>query len=184
MRKEKLDAFTDAVMAIIITLMVLDIKLPKITAETWLDVLRHLGIYGLSFVTIGITWVNYNSFFQYIDQINPRIIWLNLAFLFVLSLVPLPTQSMGVDFFEKGSHVFYGAIFTGVALLYSLLQREANKYITHLSKSEILKINRKSWLATLLYALSIPLSQISIYLSTAIFILLPVLYFMASLQND
>jgi uncharacterized membrane protein len=189
MKKEKLDSFTDAVIAIIITLMVLEIKLPKITSDTLFEVLRQIGIYALSFVVIGITWINYSIAFKYIEKLTTRIIWLNLSFLFCLSLVPLPTQAMGEDFFVPRSHIFYGIILTLVALIFSLLQQEANEFILHLSKQEIALINRKNYLATSLYAISIPLSQVSIYLSTFIFILLPVLYFIPSKklirdQND
>jgi len=176
MKREKLDAFTDAVVAIIITLMVLDIKLPQITAENLWVVLYHIGVYALSFVVIAITWLNYNTFFKYIEHITTKTIWLNLLFLFFLSLVPLPTEALGNNFFVKQSHMFYGAILTAVSLVYTLMQYAANPYISHLSKTELSYLNKKNWFATILYGLSVPLSLISIYLSTAIFILLPVLF--------
>jgi uncharacterized membrane protein len=180
MKKEKLDAFTDAVVAIIITLMVLEIKLPKVDAQNLLDVLRHIGIYALSFTVIGITWLNYNAFFKYVEHVTTKTIWFNLAFLFLLSLIPLPTQALGENFFVRDSHMFYGIVLTLVSLIYTMLQYAANPYITHLSKKEIHRLNEKNWIATFLYALSIPLSLVSIYLSTAIFILLPILYFLPS----
>ncbi|MDB5134212.1 MAG: hypothetical protein JWP37_815 [Mucilaginibacter sp.] len=180
MKKEKLDAFTDAVVAIIITLMVLEIKLPQVTAANLWEVLRHIGIYALSFVVIGITWLNYNTFFKYIDKITPRIIWINMAFLFLLSLIPLPTQALGEAFFLKESHIFYGVILTAVAASYSLMYKAATRYIGHLSKAEIKILNRKNWMAVGFYALSIPLSLVSIYLSTAVFIIMPAIYFIPS----
>jgi len=178
MKKEKLDAFTDAVVAIIITLMVLEIKLPKVTAENLLTVLGHIGIYGLSFIVIGITWLNYNTLFKYIENITAKIIWLNLAFLFVLSLVPLPTQALCEDFHTKESHMFYGVVLACVSIIYTLMQYAVNPNIIHLSKSEIKQLNMKNWLAIILYAISIPLSILSIYFSAAIFILMPILYFL------
>jgi len=178
MKKEKLDAFTDAVVAIIITLMVLEIKLPKVTAENLLTVLSYIGIYALSFIVIGITWLNYNTLFKYIENITARIIWLNLAFLFVLSLVPLPTQALCKDFHTKESHMFYGIILTCVSIVYTLMQYAANPNIIHLSKSEIKQLNTKNWMSIILYAISVPLSILSIYFSTMIFILMPILYFL------
>lgn len=178
MKKEKLDAFTDAVIAIIITLMVLEIKLPKVTAQNLLSVLGHIGIYALSFVAIGITWLNYSTFFKYVEKLNARIIWLNLAFLFVLSLIPLATQSLGEDFDAPASHMFYGVILGVVSLMYTLLQYSANPFIAHLSKAEINRMNRKNWITILMYFASAPLSLISIYLSTAVFILLPATFFL------
>jgi len=178
MKKEKLDAFTDAVIAIIITLMVLEIKLPKVTAQNLFEVLGHIGIYALSFVAIGITWLNYSTFFKYIEKLNARIIWLNLSFLFLLSLIPLATQSLGEDFRTPASHIFYGVILGSVSLMYTLLQHSVNPFITHLSKAEINRMNRKNWITILLYFVCAPLSFVSVYLSTAIFILLPATYFL------
>jgi uncharacterized membrane protein len=77
-------------------------------------------------------------------------------------------------------HIFYGLILAAVALTYALMQLAVNPQITHLSKSELQRLNKKNWIAVVLYALSIPLSLIHIYLSTAIFILLPSLYFLPS----
>ena len=180
MKKEKLDAFTDAVVAIIITLMVLEIKLPKVTSGNLWNVVFHIGIYALSFVVIAITWLNYNSFFKYIGTVTTKIIWLNLLFLFLLSLVPLPTQALVEDFTVPESHMFYGVILTAVALSYTLMQHAANPTITHLTPQEIRAINRKNWAATILYALSIPFSLVSIYLSAFIFIFMPIIYFLPS----
>ena len=143
MKKEKLDAFTDAVVAIIITLMVLEIKLPKVTAENLLTVLGYIGIYALSFIVIGITWLNYNTVFKYIENITAKIIWLNLAFLFVLSLVPLPTQALCEDFHTTESHMFYGIVLTCVSIVYMLMQYVANPNLIHLSKAEIKKLNTR-----------------------------------------
>ena len=103
-----------------------------------------------------------------------------MIFLFLLSLVPLPTQALGQDFLLKNSHVFYASVLTAVSFVFCLLQIESNQYIRYLSHTEIRFINRKNWIATILYALAIPLSQISIFLSTFVFILMPVLYFIPS----
>ena len=127
---------------------------------------------------IGITWLNYNTVFKYIENITAKIIWLNLAFLFVLSLVPLPTKALCQDFYTKESHIFYGIVLTCVSIVYTLMQYTANPNIVHLSKAEIKKLNAKNWLSIILYAISIPLSMLSICFSTTIFILMPILYFL------
>ena len=144
MKKEKLDAFTDAVVAIIITLMVLEIKLPVVTAGNLVNVLAHIGIYALSFIVIGITWINYNTVFKHIEQINAKIIWFNLGFLFMLSLVPLPTQALGENFYTKESHMFYGIILTCVSLFYTLTQYAANPYMSTLSKPEMRRLTENA----------------------------------------
>jgi uncharacterized membrane protein len=166
------------VVAIIITLMVLEIKLPQVTAENLLNVLSHIGIYALSFVVIGITWLNYSNFFKYIEQLNTKIIWLNLGFLFMLSLVPLPTQALGENFYTKESHMFYGIILATVALFYTLMQHAANPYISHISKHELSRMNKKNWFAVIMYAISVPLSFISVWLSATVFVAMPAMYFL------
>ncbi len=97
-----------------------------------------------------------------------------------MSLIPLPTKSLGDDFSNPKSHLLYGVILTAACVIYSLLQTEANKFIHHIDAKGKRLLNRKNWIAAILYALSIPLSFISIYLSAFIFIINPVCYFIPS----
>jgi len=90
----------------------------------------------------------------------------------------LPTQALCEDFHTKESHMFYGVVLACVSIIYTLMQYAVNPNIIHLSKSEIKQLNMKNWLAIILYAISIPLSILSIYFSAAIFILMPILYFL------
>jgi len=172
--------FSDGVIAIIITLMIIDIKLPDLTANNFWLLAEHLAVYGLSFVVIAITWLNHHNMFLPVEKVNVSIIWINFMLLFFMSLIPLATQPLGEHFFKKESHMFYGAVLTGVSFAYSLLQMKVSKTLTHAMEKDKKKLNQLNWAATMLYALSVPLSSLSIYLSAFIFIMFPVIYFIPS----
>lgn len=177
MKKERFETFTDGVIAILITLMVLEIHLPDLSAANFWLLARHIGVYALSFVVIAITWLNHHNMFQPVERINVRIIWLNFASLFFLSLVPLATQPLAEQFYRKESHMFYGAVLAGVCITYALLQQAVDQTLDGVADRDKRRVNTLNWMSALLYALSVPLCWVSIYLSTAIFILFPVLYF-------
>lgn len=172
--------FSDGVIAIIITLMVLEIKLPAFTSENVHDVIRHVGIYALSFTVIGILWLNHNAMFEHLERVNSKIVWLNFLLLFLMSLIPLPTEALGLDFFSSQSHVFYATVMTLNAAAYSALQMAVNQSLTHIPEKNRRDVNFLNWACTALYAISIPLSLVSIYIPTAIFILIPAIYFIPS----
>jgi uncharacterized membrane protein len=180
MKKERFETFTDGVFAIIITLMVLEIKLPELTADNFWILVQHITVYALSFMVIAITWLNHHNMFLPTDKITTKIIWINFGLLFTLSLVPLATGPLGEHFHKRESHIFYGAVLTAVSLFYTLLQNSVNTILIHVNDKDKKHINKTNWLATTLYALSIPLSFLSIYISTIIFIMFPIIYFIPS----
>jgi len=177
MNKDRFETFTDAVIAIIMTLMILEIKLPDLSVSNLSAFSIHIGIYALSFIVIAITWQNHHVMFLHIDKINTNMIWLNFAMLFSMSLIPLATGHLGEHLLQQESHMLYGAVMTAVALPYTLLQMNVTRTLTQLSEKSGSKINRLNWVATILYALSVPLSHLSIYFSTLIFLVFPIVYF-------
>ena len=168
--------FSDGVIAIIITLMIIEIKVPALDANHIINFIRHIGVYAMSFTVLAIMWLNHHQMFRSIEKINIRIIWLNFL-LFFMSLIPLPTQALGANFYAKESHLFYGIILTATAISYSWLQTVINKNSEYMPAANIKAINRLNWLSSAVYALSIPLSFISIYLSLFIFVLIPIIFF-------
>lgn len=177
MKKERFEFFSDAVMAIIMTLMILEIKLPEITAVTFWTFLQQIAIYALSFIVIAITWLNHHIMFSHIDKVTATIIWINFAMLFSMSFIPLATSHLGEHFFQHESHMLYGAILAAVALPYTLLQFHVNKLIQREGQQDREMLNKLNWMATLLYVISIPLSILSIYISSFIYLLFPIVYF-------
>ena len=177
MKKERFEVFTDAVIAIIMTLMILEIKLPELTVASLWTFLQHIAIYALSFIVIAITWLNHHIMFLHVEKIPTKIIWINFFMLFSMSLIPLATGHLGEHFYHKESHMFYAAIMTAVAVPYTLLQLNVNRILTNKGDKERNRFNWLNWMATLLYILSIPLSLISIYISTMIYLIIPIIYF-------
>ena len=123
MHKGRLEAFSDGVLAIIITIMVLELKVPHSTS---LDALRTLLpvflSYVLSFVYIGIYWNNHHHMLQATSRISGAVLWANLHLLFWLSLFPFTTGWMGENHFEPLPVALYGLVLLMAAIAYGILQ--------------------------------------------------------------
>ncbi|WP_232456833.1 TMEM175 family protein [Pedobacter psychrophilus] len=122
MNKNRLEAFSDGVLAIIITIMVLELKIPH--GHEFKDLkplLPVLGSYILSFIYIGIYWSNHHHTFQVATKVNGKVLWANLYLLFWLSLVPFATSWMGETEFGYNSVALYGFMLLMASLAYYLL---------------------------------------------------------------
>jgi uncharacterized membrane protein len=124
MTTSRMEAFTDGVIAILITVMVLELHVPEGTDWAALhDVLPVLLSYVLSFVYLGIYWNNHHHMLQVTDRVNGLVLWANLHLLFWLSLVPFVTQWMGEHSFARTPSAAYGIVLLLAALSYFGLQR-------------------------------------------------------------
>jgi uncharacterized membrane protein len=124
MRKGRLEAFSDGVIAIIITIMVLELKVPHGTDVAALRPLLPLFLsYVLSFVNIGIYWNNHHHLLHAARQVNGRVLWANLLLLFWLSLIPFFTGWMGENHFASLPTALYGVVVLMAAFSYVVLQR-------------------------------------------------------------
>jgi uncharacterized membrane protein len=124
MRTGRLEAFSDGVIAILITIMVLELKIP-LGAPTFADLRPLLAIflsYVISFVYLGIYWNNHHHLFQVVERVNGRILWANLHLLFWLSLIPFVTGWMGENSFAPATVALYGIVLWLAALAFSILQ--------------------------------------------------------------
>ena len=123
MTKNRLEAFSDGVIAIIITIMVLEMKVPHgadLAALT--PVLPVFLSYLLSFVYVGIYWNNHHHLFQVVTSVNGAVLWANLHLLFWLSLLPFTTGWMGANHFERWPTILYGLNLLSCAFAYLILQ--------------------------------------------------------------
>jgi uncharacterized membrane protein len=123
MNKNRLEAFSDGVLAIIITIMILEIKVPE--GENFSDLLvlfPKFISYLLSFIYIGIYWNNHHHMLQSVTKVNGKILWANLHLLFWLSLIPVATGWMGEHNFAKAAITLYGVILFCAAIAFWLLQ--------------------------------------------------------------
>jgi len=123
MHKTRLEAFSDGVLAIILTIMVLELKVPHGDSFAVLKPLLPVFLsYVLSFVYVGIYWNNHHHLLSSARQINGSVLWPNLHLLFWLSLVPFATGWMGENHFAPATLAVYGGILLGSAVAYYLLQ--------------------------------------------------------------
>lgn len=124
MNKNRLEAFSDGVLAIIITIMILEIKVPEGENFSDLQFLFPKFIsYILSFVYVGIYWNNHHHMLQSVTKVNGKILWANLHLLFWLSLIPVSTGWMGEHNFAKATITLYGVILFFAAIAFWLLQK-------------------------------------------------------------
>ena len=124
MKKSRLEAFSDGVLAIIITIMVLELKVPSEPTlaalwPLWPKILSYL----MSFVFIGIYWNNHHHLWQVVEQVNGAVLWANLHLLFWLSLVPFVTAWMGENHFAAAPVALYGVVLLGSGCAYYILVR-------------------------------------------------------------
>src|SRR5436305_14912141 len=124
MSKTRLEAFTDGVMAILITIMVLELRSPHgADLDALLALLPDLAIYALSFAFLGIYWNNHHHMFQATHRINGGVLWANLHLLFWLSLVPFVTRWMGETGMQSLPTAAYGVVLLLAAVSYTILLR-------------------------------------------------------------
>jgi uncharacterized membrane protein len=161
MGKARLEAFSDGVLAIIITIMVLEMKAPSSVEWTSLQpIVPKFLSFGLSFLFVAIYWVNHHHLLHAVSKISPGIMWANINLLFWLSLIPFTTAWMGETHFEKLTVTVYAllALLCGVA--YNVLQLAIKK--GHKNQPVLIDAVRPSGLkeisSILMYALSIPIA--------------------------
>lgn len=124
MGKGRLEAFSDGVIAIIITIMVLEFKRPETASLAGLaDVAPHFAAYVLSFVYVGIYWNNHHHMLHAVRGVTGAILWANLHLLFWLSLVPFATAWMGEHYLSAWPVALYGVVLLMAALAYAILAR-------------------------------------------------------------
>lgn len=122
MHKGRLEAFSDGVIAIIITIMVLEIKVPhEATLEALFKLAPIFLSYVISFIYVGIYWNNHHHLFQSVKEVDGKVLWSNLFLLFWLSLIPFASGWMGANRFEDITVPLYAIVLLGCAFSYYLL---------------------------------------------------------------
>ncbi len=159
MNKSRLEAFSDGVFAIIITIMVLELKVPEGTSWAAVKPLMPVFLsYILSFVFIAIYWVNHHHIMHTLKRVNSRVMWANMHLLFWLSLIPFVTGWMGVNDFDKITVAVYGCVPILSGIAYTILSNEicrTYKEQTPLTRA-IAKSNVKGIWSIILYTAAIP----------------------------
>ncbi len=178
MNKGRLEAFSDGVIAIIITIMVLELKIPHGTDFAALRPIFPVFVtYILSFIYLGIYWNNHHHLLQATKQINGKILWANLHLLFWLSLVPFVTGWMGENHFAQFPTAVYGMVLLGAAIAYYILQtliiagQGANSKLSKAVGKDI-----KGKISPVLYIAAIILAFVNQWIADAIYVLVALMW--------
>ncbi|HSH66802.1 MAG TPA: TMEM175 family protein [Bacteroidia bacterium] len=178
MKKGRLEAFSDGVIAIIITIMVLELKVPHGETFTSLQpLLPVLLSYMLSFIYLGIYWNNHHHLLHATEKITGGILWANLHLLFWLSLVPFATSWMGDSHFSEAPTSLYGIVLLMAAVAYWILQSQLLKVNGNDSiLAKALGNDLKGKVSPVLYIIAIPSAFISVWISDGLYILVALIW--------
>jgi TMEM175 potassium channel family protein len=172
MKTSRLEAFSDGVLAIIITIMVLELKVPhEVELAAIKPLLPVLLSYVLSFIYIGIYWNNHHHLFQATEQVTGGILWANLHLLFWLSLFPFTTAWMGENGLAAMPAAVYGFVLLMAAIAYYILERTI---IANEGRDSLLaKAVGRDWKAKLslvLYVVAIPLAFVAAWIAAGVYV--------------
>jgi len=176
--KGRLEAFSDGVIAIIITIMVLNLRIPHDASLAGLRPLIPTFLsYVLSFVFIGIYWNNHHHLLHATQKVNGRILWANLHLLFWLSLVPFVTGWMGENHFAPVPVAVYGGLLLMSAIAFTIL---AQALIAHHGKDSPLALaigdDRKGKTSLAVYALAILCTWVNPWIAMALYVAVAVMW--------
>jgi len=179
MNKTRLEAFSDGVLAIIITIMVLEIKVPHGTEWASLRPLAPVFYsYVLSFLFVGIYWGNHHHLLHTVKNVDSGIIWANMNLLFWLSLIPFGTGWMGENHFAPDTVVVYAIILLLSGIAYTILQLVIQKRHTDSLPLQLAykKLKSKGIISMCSYTAAIPLAYVSTTISGVLFLLTVLLW--------
>lgn len=178
MNKNRLEAFSDGVLAIIIPIMVLEFKVPNDTTFEAVIKLSHKFLsYILSFIYVGIYWNNHHHLMHTVKRVNGKILWANLHLMFWLSLIPFTTAWIGEHHFASFPMMLYGIVLLMNAIAYYILQRLI--LIDHGKDSTLSKAignDFKGKISLILYLLAVLLTKYSVEISGSIYILVALIW--------
>lgn len=178
MHKGRLEAFSDGVLAILITIMVLELRVPKgQNLSDLIPALPPIGIYALSFIFLAIYWNNHHHLFQAAQKVSGGVLWANAHLLFWLSLVPFTTSWIGQHAWAPWPVAIYGVNLLLCGVAYYLL---SHRLIAHHGKDSRLAVafgrDRKGRISLVIYIASIPVAFYRPVLSYACFVAVAIIW--------
>jgi uncharacterized membrane protein len=185
---DRLEYFSDAVLAIIITLMVLEIRIPTIedgsstrqVIQALKPMLPNILAFLISFGTLGVFWVNHHQFYSSVEITDWKLLWYNLNFLVWCAMVPLTTSLLADHYEIPAITALYGLNQLAAGTAFGLMHAHAARrglFREHLSSHIFRRIKRINMASTTLVVISIFAGYVSVYISIVIFAMLPALYF-------
>ena len=178
MTKGRLEAFTDGVIAVIITIMVLELKAPHdADPKALMPIIPVFLSYVLSFVFVGIYWNNHHHMFHAVHHVNGKTLWANLHLLFWLSLIPFVTGWMNENHFAALPVAVYGFILLGTGCAYYLLTRVL--LATHAKDSVVAKALGKDFkgkMSLVIYLAALPLAFVHPWIACGLYMLVAAIW--------
>lgn len=178
MTSSRMEAFSDGVIAVIITIMVLELQVPD--SADWkalYAVLPKFISYILSFLYVGLYWNNHHHMLHYLQKVNGGILWCNLIFLFCLSLIPFGTAWMGEHVFDTNTTIFYGILLMMTAISFTVLSNRIKKQEGKDSAfAQAVGTNMKEKISIVLYLLGILMSFFASYVSLALYYIVALIW--------
>jgi uncharacterized membrane protein len=172
----RLEAFSDGVIAIIITIMVLELKIPHAPEpDAFLQQWPLYASYALSFLLVGIYWVNHHYLFKSVHHVTHAILWANLLLLFFLSLVPFATGYIGENHLAPFPAAVYATAMLLPALCFLLVYAAILRAGGH-DRGVVRATTRKNLAAIALYAAAIPLAYVSSWITMALILVVAIMY--------
>ena len=189
---QRVEAFSDGVIAIIITIMVLELKLPEHIGQTgksfefWNSLVVPLApkliAYVLSFLVVAVLWLNHKSLVDHLKYSTHRVVWVNMVLLFFMSFIPFVTHLIGETHVQSVGVALYGSVLLACSLSFAALRVEVTRQAT--DPTALARHNRmrtRNRLGILIYVLAIPLALYSPWLALACYALAPVQFFLPRL---
>lgn len=179
MNKNRLEAFSDGVLAIILTIMVLELKVPHGTSlQALIPIIPTFMSYVLSFIYVGIYWNNHHHMMQIVKTVNGKVLWANLHLLFWLSLFPFATAWMGENHYETWPVAIYGVVLLMASVAFFILIRTLTQL--HGPDSAVARAygaDVKGKRSTAIYICAIGCSFINPWIGIACYVIVAIMWF-------
>jgi uncharacterized membrane protein len=198
----RVETFSDGVISIIITIMVLTIKIPDVTKQGSAWTLRHelqnlipyIITYAFSFMMIGIFWINHHHMFHLLEKTDEPLLIQNLFFLFWMSLIPLGTAMVSANPQIPESAAVYGTVMLLTTITFAIMRvhtlrknlvhKDKDKEVTDTIRWVSLKARTKNLVGSLAYLCAIPLAFVNVYLAYIVFLIPPIIFFIPDGIDD
>ncbi len=178
MNKGRLEAFSDGVLAIVITIMVLEMKAPEDTSiKSLVPIIPVFLSYVLSFIYVAIYWVNHHHLLQATSKINGTVLWANINLLFWISLIPFTTSWMGENHLDAIPIAFYGGVLLMCGASFRILEKSLLRL--HTGDNVLAKTvsgGRKEKISIIAYLLGIPLAFVHPFIPVACYLFVAILW--------
>ncbi len=191
----RLETFSDGVIAIVITIMILELKLPDLnkestTAQTlnlFHNLLPYFISYAFSFIMIGVFWTNHHHMFHMLQTTDERLVWQNFIFLFWVSLIPFATSLVGANPLMPLAAAAYGSVMLLTTLSFllmrsysltnKLLHKDKNKIVNEQILEVSVKGKTKAIVGAIVYLFSVPLAFVNVSFAYFCFVIPPIIFF-------